>query len=214
MNPSDTPYPIRRSKRLMDLVFSLLLLLITGPVFLLIIALHLIGQLTRPADRGPLFYREPRISRGRCFDILKFRTVKQPLIDAARQQEQGLKTVKELEQDDTNLTWLGRYLRDYYLDELPQLLNIMRGDMAFVGPRPWPPPDHEAIRRRGYNTKGVIPCGLTGLVQCHKGEGLDDTQLDLDYIEAYRTKSSLALLWLDLQIIRRSAKTMAEGKGI
>ncbi len=212
--PADTPYPIRTSKRVMDIIFSLTFLVVSSPIWMLLLVVTAIDFLLRPADRGPLFYHEPRISRGRLFTILKFRTVKQPLIKARRESPEGLKTVKLLERDNQNLTWTGRWLRDFYLDELPQLLNILRGDMSFIGPRPWPEEDWHAQRRQGYNTKGVIPCGLTGLVQCCKGKNLDSTKLDLEYIEAYRTKSPLGLLLFDLSILYRSVRTMLEGKGI
>ena len=84
MNPSDTPYPLRRGKRLGDLLISAVLLLLLAPLFLGIFVAMAIAQCLRPPDRGPWFYREPRISRGQRFTILKFRTVQQAVIDAAR----------------------------------------------------------------------------------------------------------------------------------
>ncbi len=213
MIPAGSPLPIRRSKRLADVAICLLLLILLAPLILVVVAAMLLNFLLVRADRGPLFYREPRISRGRLFRILKFRTVRQARIDELREAGR-LKTVKELELVEANLTWTGRYLKGFYLDELPQLINILKGDMAFVGPRPWPEADYLAQRARGINAKGVVPCGLTGLVQCNKGKGLNDEQLDLDYIEAYRTKSALGLLVYDAQIVWKSLRTVLEGKGI
>jgi lipopolysaccharide/colanic/teichoic acid biosynthesis glycosyltransferase len=215
MIPCDAPLPLRHGKRWFDIAVSALLLLALAPVYLAIMAAMLISYACRPQDRGPLIYREPRISRGRLFTIRKFRTVKQPCIDAARAAGGGrLKTVKELEQKADNLTWSGRFLRDFYVDELPQLWNVLIGDMSLVGPRPWPEEDYLKQRSQGYNAKGAIPCGLTGLVQCHKRQGKNDLLLDLEYIEQYRTRSTPALLAYDLGIVLRSLRTMWEGKGI
>ena len=87
----------------------------------------------RPEDRGPVFHRETRISAGRPFSLLKLRTMQVSAIQEARQQ--GL-TVKYLERENRGHTWVGWYLRRWYVDELPQLLNILLGHMSFVGPRP------------------------------------------------------------------------------
>jgi len=215
MIPCDSPLPLRRGKRWFDVLVSALLLLALAPVFLAIMAAMLVSYALRPGDRGPLFYLEPRISRGQRFTIRKFRTVKQPCIEAARAAGGGrLKTVKELESRSDNLTWSGRFLRDFYVDELPQLWNVLVGEMSLVGPRPWPEEDYLKQRSQGYNAKGTIPCGLTGLVQCHKGRGMNDLRLDLEYIEQYRTRSALSLLAYDLGIVLRSVRTMCEGKGI
>lgn len=207
--------PVRRLKRLVDIVLSAAVLVALSPVLLAMVAAMWISYWRRPEDRGPIFYLEPRISGGRLFNIIKFRTVKQPAIEAARAAGGGrLKTVKELEQKRENLTWAGGILKATYLDELPQILNILAGEMTIVGPRPWPEEDYRLQLRQGYNTKGVVPCGLTGLVQCNKGRGLNDVELDLEYIEAYRTKSALGLLWLDATIVTRSLRTVLEHKGI
>ena len=86
--------------------------------------------------RGPWLYRERRISRGREFDLLKFRMLRSDVIaglDRAAGEHARLR-----EADGVNLTDAGRFLKRRYLDELPQLLNVVRGDLSLVGPRPWP----------------------------------------------------------------------------
>lgn len=215
MPASKPSLPIRKSKRLFDIFLSLLLLILLSPIFLLTIVFLLVEHLLVPRSRGSVFYREPRISRGRLFPMLKFRTARQSVIEEAKQKGDGrIKTIKELEINDENLIWTGKFLKNFYLDELPQLINILLGHMSFVGPRPWPEEDYQSQLARGVNTKGVIPCGLTGLYQCNKGKPVSDLELDLEYIEAYETKSALDLLRYDLTILARSFGVMLEGKGI
>lgn len=109
-------------KRLCDILFSAIGLLLLLPVFIVIIILVKIDS------AGPSFYLQTRIGRqGRPFQIIKFRTM---LVNADRQ---GLLTTDD---NDSRITRLGKVLRKYKLDELPQLLNVLRGDMSFVGPRP------------------------------------------------------------------------------
>lgn len=207
------PLPLRRGKRLLDLCLGLLALLPALPLMLVICLAMLLEMLLDSRSRGPLIYREPRVSRGKVFSILKFRTVRLANLEAWK-QEGRFKTVKELELEPGNLTRCGRVLRQWYLDELPQLINIIRGEMSLVGPRPWPLEDHLNTLRSGYNIKGSVPCGLAGLVQCHKGVPSNDLQLDLEYIEAYRTLSSWQLLLYDLRILWQSLLVLLQGKGI
>lgn len=110
------------AKRVFDVVFSLLGLLLIAPVLLLI------GVLVRLASPGPILYRGVRVGRnGKAFCILKFRTM---IVDAE------LRGGSATAEDDPRLTSIGKFLRRYKLDELPQLVNVLKGDMSFVGPRP------------------------------------------------------------------------------
>jgi lipopolysaccharide/colanic/teichoic acid biosynthesis glycosyltransferase len=163
------------------------------------------------ADRGGFFYREPRISRGRLFGLLKFRTLKQDVLDQMRADGHA----RLYEADPDNLTWTGRrLLKPWYLDELPQLLNILRGDMSLVGPRPWPT---EMVRRQvaeGRDYRNRIPAGLTGPAQVTKGEGIRYEDLDLRYVEACSSLSSWNLVRYDLEILRQTLAVIARGEGL
>src|SRR5262245_21967723 len=103
------------------------------------------------ADRRPVLYREERESRGRTIDLPKFRTLtRDPLARAACH-------ARPLEHDPANLTWSGRrFLKPWYLDELPQLLNILRGDISLVGPRPWPPALVERQVAEGHDYRNRV----------------------------------------------------------
>ena len=114
-----------------------------------------------------------------------------------------------------NLTWTGRrLLKPWYLDEVPQLLNVLRGEISLVGPRPWPP---EMVRRQvaeGLDYRNRILAGLTGPAQVTKGEGILYVDLDSGYLERYSTLSSWRLVLYDLQILRKTLAVIARGEGL
>ena len=110
------------AKRLFDLFFSFLGLVLTSPVLVVIAALIKLGS------KGPVFYRGERVGKdGKVFKIFKFRTM---VVDA---EKLGGSSTSN---DDPRITGIGRRLRRFKLDELPQLINVFKGDMSFVGPRP------------------------------------------------------------------------------
>lgn len=109
-------------KRLFDIVFSIIGLIILSPLFLIV------GFLIKLEDGGPIFYRGIRIGKdGKPFRIFKFRTM---IPDA---EKRGIYSTAD---DDPRITRIGRVLRKYKIDELPQLINVLKGEMSFVGPRP------------------------------------------------------------------------------
>jgi lipopolysaccharide/colanic/teichoic acid biosynthesis glycosyltransferase len=166
---------------------------------------------SRP-DRGSFFYREPRVSRGRLFGLLKFRTLRRDVLEQMRAAN-GHARLYEADRD--NLTWTGRrLLKPWYFDEVPQLLNVLRGDMSLVGPRPWPP---EMVRRQvaeGRDYRNRVPAGLTGPAQVTKGEGIPYEDLDTRYVEAWCTLSNWALVRYDLQILGQTLAVIARGEGL
>jgi lipopolysaccharide/colanic/teichoic acid biosynthesis glycosyltransferase len=163
-------------------------------------------------DRGAFFYREPRISRGRQFGLIKFRTLRRDVLD---EMSAAGGHARLYEADPANLTWVGRrLLKPWYLDEVPQLLNVLRGDISLVGPRPWPP---EMVRRQvadGLDYRNRILAGLTGPAQVTKGEGIRYEDLDSRYVESSSTLSSWALVRYDLRILWRTAVVIARGQGL
>ena len=163
-------------------------------------------------DRGPLLYRERRVSGSREFDLLKLRVLRQEAIAEALR---AFGQVRPAERDLANLTWAGRVLKRFYLDELPQLWNVLRGDMSLVGPRPWPPPMVEEQERQGLAYRRLVPAGLTGPAQVRKGvPGIRFADLDLAYVEACRAWSPWRLLRYDLGILFETARVIAHGEGL
>jgi exopolysaccharide biosynthesis polyprenyl glycosylphosphotransferase len=192
-------YGFRRVvKRAFDLVAGIALFLLSLPVLLLsaLLVLVLSGR--------PVLYRQERMGLdGRRFAILKLRTMK-----TGAEEESGAVWAKA---DDPRTTVPGRWLRRLSLDELPQLVNVVRGDMSLVGPRPERPELIESFRNLlpGYMLRHRIPAGLTGWAQVHGLRGDTDPgerlRYDLQYLERWS-------LLLDLEILVRTVWHVIRGE--
>jgi lipopolysaccharide/colanic/teichoic acid biosynthesis glycosyltransferase len=124
---------------------------------------------------------------------------------------------REYEADESNLTWAGRrVLKPWYLDELPQLFNVLRGDMSLVGPRPWPPTMVTTQRERGLTYRDEVMAGWTGAAQVRKGvtETSGYAELDLDYVASLRRSGAARIVCRDLGILWQTVKVMARGEGL
>jgi lipopolysaccharide/colanic/teichoic acid biosynthesis glycosyltransferase len=206
-----TGYPL--PKQALDKALSLALLVLLAPVFLVVLVVMWVDQLLRQADRGPLLYRERRISRGREFDLLKFRTLREPVLADMPDDSHA----RLHESNEANLTWAGkRVLKPWYLDELPQLWNVLRGDMSAVGPRPWPPSMVASQVASGVTYRNDFVAGWTGPAQVEKGvvESSGYAVLDVEYIESCRTSSALQIIRRDLSLLGRTIAVMAKGEGL
>lgn len=199
---------------ILDKTLSIVLVVLLSPVFAIVFVAMGIDMLTHREDRGPWLYREPRISRGREFDLLKFRTLRR---DVLRRAESDEAHSRLLEADEANLTWAGRrVLKPWYLDELPQLWNVLRGDMSLVGPRPWPPSLVANQLADGHAYRNEFIAGWTGPAQVQKGvtESAGYTALDLEYVRSCRRSSALGILRMDLRLLSRTILVMAKGEGL
>jgi lipopolysaccharide/colanic/teichoic acid biosynthesis glycosyltransferase len=199
----------RVSKRVFDALVAATLLLVLSPIALVVLVGMAVDMAVAPADRGPFLYREPRVSRGRPFALLKFRTLRREALERAGGH------ARPLEADPANLTWAGRrILKPWYLDEVPQLLNVLRGDISLVGPRPWPPQLVEQQVAAGRDYRLRIVAGLTGPAQVSKGGEQLYADLDQRYVEAYGTLGAWALARRDLGILRQTVRVLARGEGL
>ena len=174
-------------KRAFDLVGGALALTLAAPAMLAIVVAL---KLTSP---GPALYRQERMGvDGRRFRMLKFRTMR---VDAEAQTGPVWATP-----DDPRRTWLGGFLRRWSLDELPQLLNVLRGEMSLVGPRPERPSFVEEFRRRvpGYMLRHKVKAGITGWAQINGWRGNTSIErrieCDLYYIERWSLAFDLRIL--------------------
>lgn len=179
-------------KRFFDIIFSVILGIIALP-FVPLIALAI--EVSSP---GLVFYRQKRVGQnGKLFEIIKFRTMTQ---DA--EKETGAVWAKE---NDPRITWLGRILRKSRVDELPQLWNILRGEMSFVGPRAERPEFYEKLKNeiQFYEERNIIKPGLSGWAQINYryGSSVADTVEKLQYDLYYIKNRSLIL---DLGIILKT----------
>jgi len=197
------------AKRMLDIAGASALLLLSLPVVAVVVVAFACDASLQARDRGGLLYREPRVSRGRTFGLLKFRTLRADVLAHAGGH------ARLLEAEPANLTWLGRrILKPWYLDELPQLWNVLRGDISLVGPRPWPPQLVEQQRAEGLTYRDEVPAGLTGLAQLSKGSAQLYADLDLEYVERVGALGSWALVRYDAEILVRTIKVMARGEGL
>ena len=199
-------------KRALDIAVTGLLLVVALPVAVFVVATMGVDMLVCPRDRGAFLYRERRVSRGREFDLLKLRTLRDDVLRGIREPGEH---ARMHEADTTKLTWSGRHLlKPWYLDELPQLLNVLRGDMTLVGPRPWPPAMVAAQVERGIDYRLRLRAGWTGPAQVSKGEDVSFEKLDLEYVVRCEHSTGLALARYDLGILRRTVATLMRGQGL
>jgi len=192
-------------KRSFDLVLATMLLFVLSPVLLAI------AIAVRLSSRGPIIYRSSRPGMaGRPFDCLKFRT----MFDDAEEAQVALEALNELSgalfkiRDDPRVTPLGRVLRRFSLDELPQLWNVLRGEMSLVGPRPLPMRDFERLEEWHKKRYLVLP-GITGLWQVSGRSELefdDLVRLDFLYLERWS-------IFLDLSILLKTIPAVFSRRG-
>jgi putative colanic acid biosynthesis UDP-glucose lipid carrier transferase len=208
------PYPW--PKRLTDRLVPLALLVLLSPILALVVLTIALDMLLCPADRGTWLYRERRFSRGREFDVLKFRVLREDVLERMRQK--GREHVRPYEADGKNLTWAGRHvIKRWYLDEIPQLLNILEGDMSLVGPRPWPLEMVREQLERGVTYRSLVLAGWTGPAQrqkTHLSSLREAEALDLEYVDACRTRSAWALWRYDVGILSKTLRMLLHGQGM
>ena len=179
-------------KRLSDIVISLVAIIILSPIMLMT-ALSI-----KLYDKGPVFYKQTRLTKdGRCFEIIKFRSMK---IDAEKNGAQ-LSNVH-----DDRITPVGKIIRKLRIDELPQLFNILKNDMAVVGPRPERPEIAEQYEKDipEFNLRLQVKAGLTGYAQVYgkyNTTPLDKLKLDLIYIAQRSVLFDLRILFYTVKII-------------
>jgi exopolysaccharide biosynthesis polyprenyl glycosylphosphotransferase len=193
-------------KRIFDIVISSILLA------LLSLPMLLISWLIKLDSPGAVFYKQTRIGlKGRQFEIWKFRT----MVENASALQKDLEANNEIKggilfkiQDDPRITKLGKFLRRYSLDELPQLFNVLRGEMSLVGPRPLPIRDVSKFAPEHFLRQEVLP-GITGLWQVSGRSNTDSEAVfswDFIYIQNWS-------FWLDLQILLKTIKVVLLTKG-
>jgi len=199
-------------KSVIDRILAVIILIGTSPVLVLILAAMLGEGIFDQRARGPLLVSDRRLSQGRTFEMFKLRTffLQQDAKDAAREGTHDIF-------NGTNVTRVGAWLRRFYIDEVAQLVNILIGDMSFVGPRPVPQSMYDRVLKSGYQNKRLLPAGLCGPVQALKGRWKEyGSYLDADewLITAYETRSPLGVVVLDISIMRWTLLKVLEGDGL
>ena len=182
-------------KYTLDFLLALLLLLILAPLFLII------AILIKLESRGPVFFLQERVGQNqRLFQIFKFRSMLNKSVD----EQKGV----SLGQDDQRITKVGKFLRDWSLDEIPQLVNILKGEMSFVGPRPTLKYQVDQYTEHQLQRLKMRP-GITGYAQVNGRNSLSWTkriELDVFYIQHYS-------LWFDVKIFCKTPLIIFGKKG-
>ena len=182
--------------RALDVVLAAVLLVVAAPL------LALAALAIRLESRGPVFYRQRRVGRyGRPFELWKLRT----MVPGAESMGAGVYVLE----GDPRITRVGRLLRRFSFDELPNLLNVLKGEMALVGPRPTVQEQVDRYTERQLRRLEVKP-GITGWAQINGRTSLpwpERIELDVWYVE-HRS------LRLDLRILARTARMLASGRGL
>jgi exopolysaccharide biosynthesis polyprenyl glycosylphosphotransferase len=197
----------RVAKDFIDVLGALALVVLLLPV------MALIALLIRLTSRGPILFRQQRSGlHGRPFNMLKFRT----MVTNAEQLKQELAALNEMSgpvfkvTNDPRVTKVGRWLRRWSFDELPQLFNVLRGEMSLVGPRPLPVAEVERFDDPADRRRLSVKPGLTCLWQVGGRNDVrsfkDWVRLDLEYIDHWS-------LWLDLKILLRTIPAVLRGTG-
>jgi exopolysaccharide biosynthesis polyprenyl glycosylphosphotransferase len=194
------------AKRIIDFVGSAVLLLILAPLFAVV---ALLIKLNSP---GPVLFAQERIGLNkRRFQMLKFRT----MVNGAEKYQATLEQLNEAEgpvfkiKNDPRVTPIGKFLRRFSIDELPQLINVLKGDMSLVGPRPLPVRDVERIDLASHKRRFSIKPGLTCLWQVNgrSNIGFEEwVRLDLQYIDQWS-------LGLDMLILLKTIPAVFRGPG-
>ncbi|WP_417510428.1 sugar transferase [Microbacterium sp.] len=192
---------VRFAKRMFDLFASLLITILLSPVMLVV------ALLVKTTSRGPVFYSQERVGvNGRPFPMFKFRSMVQnaddqlqSLLDAQGTSDRPLHKID----NDPRITPVGRVLRRYSLDELPQLFNVVLGTMSLVGPRPQR--DAEvALYKEHHHRRLMVKPGITGLWQVSGRSALDwedAIRLDLYYVENWSLVGDLVILWRTVRAV-------------
>jgi lipopolysaccharide/colanic/teichoic acid biosynthesis glycosyltransferase len=190
-------------KRLLDTLAALVALVVLGPLLLLV------GLAVKLDSPGPALFTQARIRKGTTkFTIYKFRTMK--IGTAAPQSRDDAMTLDR----DPRITRLGAFLRKSRIDELPQILNILKGEMSWIGPRPEAVPLAEWYESQlpFYQYRHIVPPGITGWAQVNQGhvtnpdDVLDKLHYDFFYIKNFS-------IWLDMLIVLKTLRTMLTGFG-
>jgi len=184
-------------KRLIDIILSLLGLIILSPVFLILI------MAIKLDSKGPVLFKQKRIGIHKShFHILKFRTMR---IDTPKDMPTHL-----LENPDQWITKVGKFLRKTSLDELPQIINIFKGEMSIIGPRPALWNQYDLIEERDKYGANDVPVGLTGWAQINGRDELpieEKSRLDGEYVK-------MSSLWFDLICFIGTLTAVLKSKGV
>lgn len=201
-------------KLMFDKIVASIVLILGSPILLFLKISFIIEGILIPENKGPMFFYYYAVSAGKIFRKYKIRIIKNKFIDQ-EMAKHGDWHAYSAEWTSESRTYVGSFVKKFYLDELPQFYNVLHGDMSIVGPRPLAVHHYNRDLEQGNITRFLLKGGILGLGHIMKGTPqMGNPIYEYEYIDQYLNKSSMGLLWLDLKIISRGIKVILQGKGL
>lgn len=207
------PLPPRFLKSAFDKLVASLMLLVSAPILLLLKAAFLIEGWLIPENAGQMLFYYNAVSAGRQIPKYKIRLIKTKYIEPEGAKRHDW-VAYSAEWTPDSRTYVGRFVKKFYLDELPQFYSVLKGDMSIVGPRSLSILHYERDRAQGNVTRFLLRGGLLGLGHINKGTSeMGNPMYEYEYVDQYLKRTSFGLLRLDLWVIWRGILVIAKGGG-
>ena len=207
------PLRSRLSKTLFDKAVGGILFAFSIPILLVLKILYTIEGLIIPENRGPMLFYYWGVSKGKRIKKWKLRLIKTKFIDPEGAAKHDW-IAFSAEWTEDSRTYVGAFVKKWYLDELPQFWSILNGDMSLVGPRPLSVLHYERDKSQGNVTRSLLKGGLLGLGHINKGtEEMGNSVYEYEYIEEFVNRSSIGLLRLDIWILWKGLLLISKGGG-
>lgn len=207
------PLPRRLLKTMFDKVVSFILLSLSLPILLILKLAYVVEGLLIPENKGPMLFFYWGVSAGKKIKKWKIRLIKTKFIDSVGAANHEW-IAFSAEWTPESRTYVGSFVKKWYLDELPQFWSVLIGDMSIVGPRPLSELHYKRDLEQGNVSRSLLKGGLLGLGHINKGtEEMGNSIYEYEYIDEYLNRSSLSLIFLDLWIIWKGIKLILKGGG-
>lgn len=201
-------------KLIFDKLLSFIILTCCLPIIIVLLLFNWIEGIFIKENQGKLFFYYNAVSRGKVFKKYKIRLIKEKFINKELQAKGDWHAFMN-EWDPAARTYLGKFVKKFYLDEIPQFFNVLKGDMSIVGPRPIAVHHYERDLAQGNIPRSLVRGGLLGYGHVRKGTPeFGKPEYEYEYVHRYLHYSSLRLLLLDMYIICKGIIVMAKGKGL
>ncbi len=207
------PLPPRFFKVFFDKNVALIFLTVSIPILLILKLAYLIEGWLISENKGPMFFYYNGVSAGKIIPKYKIRLIKEKYIEPEGAKRHDW-IAYSAEWTPDSRTYVGQFVKKFYLDELPQFWSVLKGDMSIVGPRPLSVLHYERDRAQGNVTRFLLRGGLLGLGHINKGTTeMGNPVYEYEYVDQYLKRSSFGLLCLDLWIIWKGVLVIIKGGG-